>query len=194
MTVRTHDEATEMAQRTREVLDRLAALPMPVIAALNGHALGGGAEVAVTADIRIAADDIRIGFNQSTLGIMPAWGGVERLTQLVGRSRALLAMTSGVRYDAATAASFGLIDLVAPRADFDAEWQALAANMAAHGPAVTRGIKAVVDAAAPAVRDDTRALAIEQFATLWTQPAHWDAVHAMQQQRSGQRAPGPGPE
>ena len=77
--LRTHDEATEMALRMRRLCDRIATFPAPVIAALNGHALGGGAEVAVAADIRVAADDVTIAFNQSRLAIMPAWGGAERL-------------------------------------------------------------------------------------------------------------------
>lgn len=64
-----------MAWRMRSICDRIAGFPGPVIAALNGHALGGGAEVAVSADIRIAADDVKIGFNQVALEIMPAWGG-----------------------------------------------------------------------------------------------------------------------
>ena len=92
-----------MADRMRGMLDRVAAFPLPVIAALNGHALGGGAEVAVAADIRIAADDVRIGFNQVSLGIMPAWGGAERLAQRVGRSRAMLAVATGELYDAPAA-------------------------------------------------------------------------------------------
>jgi enoyl-CoA hydratase/carnithine racemase len=183
--VRTHAEATEMAGSVRDVLDRLSQLPMPVLAAMNGHALGGGAEVAVAADIRIAASDIRIGFSQVTLGIMPAWGGIERLVNLVGRSRALLAITSGTQYDATAAHAMGLVDLVIPREMFDAEWQAIAGRMATLAPGAARSMKAVVAAAAPAVRHDTRAAAIDHFAHLWAAPAHWDAVDAMQQQRKG---------
>ena len=93
------------------------ACPVPVIAALNGHALGGGAEVAIAADVRIAADDIRIGFNQVALGIMPAWGGAERLAETIGRGRALLAIGTGELFDAATAREWGIVDLVVPRAD-----------------------------------------------------------------------------
>src|SRR5262249_60761685 len=98
--VRTYEGAVRMASRARQLLDRIAAFPIPVVAALNGHALGGGAEVAIAADIRIAADDIRIGFNQVSLGIMPAWGGAERLAQVIGRGRALLAIATGRLYDA----------------------------------------------------------------------------------------------
>ena len=76
-----------MAATMRRVLDRVATLPVPVIAALNG-ARSAGRRGRIVADIRIAADDIRIGFNQVTLGIMPAWGGAERLARVVGRRRA----------------------------------------------------------------------------------------------------------
>jgi enoyl-CoA hydratase/carnithine racemase len=158
---------------------------MPVIAAMNGHALGGGAEVAVAADIRLAASDVRIGFSQVTLGIMPAWGGIERLVNLVGRSRALLAITSGTQYDATAAHAMGLIDLVIPRESFDEEWRSIAGRMATLAPGAARSMKAVVAAAAPAVRHDTRADAIDHFAHLWSAPAHWDAVAAAQQQRKG---------
>jgi enoyl-CoA hydratase len=182
--IRTYDEAAAMATRMRDVLDRLTSLPVPVIAALNGHALGGGAEVAVAADLRIAADDIRIGFNQSTLGIMPAWGGAELLTALVGRSKALLAVLSGHQYDAADALELGALDLVVPRADFDERWRALATQIAGLAPGASAAIKRVISAAAPAVRADTRAVAIDAFATLWAAPAHWDAVEAMTARRT----------
>ena len=93
--LRTEEDAAAMAKRMRSICDQLAAFPAPVIAVLNGHAFGGGAEVAVAADIRVAADDIKIAFNQVTLEIMPAWGGAERLAALVGKSRALLLAGSG---------------------------------------------------------------------------------------------------
>ena len=93
--LRTEADAAAMARRMRDVCDRIAAFPGPVLAALNGHALGGGAEFAVAADIRLAADDVKIGFNQVTLAIMPAWGGAERLAALVGKGRALLLAGTG---------------------------------------------------------------------------------------------------
>jgi enoyl-CoA hydratase len=176
---RTAADGADMGGRVRDVLDRLAALPIPVIAAMNGHALGGGAETAVAADIRIAADDITIGFNQVDLGVMPGWGGVERLTQLVGRSRAMLAITTGERYAAADAHRIGLVDLVVPRADFEETWQRIAGRMATTAPGTTRAVKSVVAAVAPAVHPDSRAQAIDHFATLWGAAAHWDAVDKM---------------
>jgi len=182
--IKTHDDALNMAVRVRRLLDRLANLPIPVIAALNGHALGGGAEVAVSADIRIAADDVSIGFNQVTLGIMPAWGGVERLGLLVGRGRALLAIASGEIYDAPTALRLGLVDIVVPRASFEDEWRGLARRLAELAPGTGRAIKSVLNAAIPASYPELEGQATEAFANLWISDAHWAAVEALPRRRT----------
>jgi len=171
--IRTHEAAVAMAVRMRRLCDRIATFPGPVIAALNGHALGGGAEVAVAADIRVAADDIRIGFTQATLAIMPAWGGAERLAALVGRSQALLLVTTGDRLDTAEARRIGLIDRVYPREAFEESWRALAKQIAA-SPA--RPIKSVIARAAPHHHPALEPSAADAFATLWTSDAHWAAA------------------
>jgi len=181
--IRTHEDAVAMARRVRRLLDRVAAFPLPVIAALNGHALGGGAEVAIAADIRIAADDVKIGFNQVSLGIMPAWGGAERLAQVVGRGRALMAITTGEIYDAEAAQRLGLIDVVVPRETFDKEWRALAERMASTAPETTRSVKSVLAAAVSTVHVDLEADATATFARLWTSDAHWEAVEALERRR-----------
>ncbi|MEU9288602.1 enoyl-CoA hydratase/isomerase family protein [Streptomyces sp. NPDC048275] len=165
--IRTEDEATAMALRMRGICDRLANFPGPVIAALNGHALGGGAEVAMAADLRIAADDIKIGFTQVNLAIMPAWGGAERLAALVGRGRALLLAASGTVLGAAEAERLGLVDRVLPRADFDQGWRALARSLAT---VPAREIKYVMSGAVPGAE------AARAFARLWVADEHWQAV------------------
>ncbi|MFI2228438.1 enoyl-CoA hydratase/isomerase family protein [Nocardia testacea] len=164
--LRTVEQASAMANRMREVCDKIARFPGPVLAALNGHALGGGAEVAVAADIRIAADDIRIGFNQVALAIMPAWGGAERLARLVGRGRALLLAGSGEILSAADAERVGLVDRVLPRAEFGTGWRALARSLA--NPSAG-AVKRVVDGASPQE-------AVAAFAELWVADAHWAAA------------------
>jgi len=162
-----------MAVRMRRLCDRIATFPGPVIAALNGHALGGGAEVAVAADIRVAADDVSIGFTQASLAIMPAWGGAERLAALVGRAQALLLTTTGERLDTAEAHRIGLVDRVYPRAIFEQSWRGLADRIAA-SPA--RPIKSVIARAAPHHHPAHERSATTAFATLWTSDAHWSAA------------------
>jgi enoyl-CoA hydratase len=164
--LRTEEQAAAMAWRMRSLCDELANFPAPVVAALNGHALGGGAEVAVAADIRVAADDIKIGFNQVSLEIMPAWGGAERLAALVGRGRALMLAGTGTVLTADQAERVGLVDRVLPRATFDTEWRSFARALA-NRPAskIKRVVKGV-----PASD------AVAAFASLWVSDEHWAAA------------------
>ena len=171
--IRTYDDAAAMATTMRTVLDRLATLPIPVIAAVNGDAYGGGAEVAVACDIRIAADDVRCGFNQVALGIMPAWGGIERLTGLVGRARALKLMATGAVVTADVALDLGLFDEVVPRDRFDDHWHGIAERMARAPREALVGIKAAQRAAFPNAHPELAAAAIDAFAHTWIADAHW---------------------
>ena len=164
--LRTEEDAAAMARRMRSICDRIAAFPAPVVAALNGHALGGGAEVAVAADIRIAADDIRIGFNQVSLEIMPAWGGAERLAALVGRGRALLLAGSGSILDAAEAHRVGLVDEVFPRVEFEEGWRNIARSLTHRAAGDIKRVMGGVPA------ED----AIAAFARLWVSDEHWAAA------------------
>jgi enoyl-CoA hydratase/carnithine racemase len=148
-----------------------------VIAALNGHAFGGGAEVAVAADIRVAADDIKIGFNQVDLEIMPAWGGAERLAALVGKGRALLLAGSGRTLDAVEAERIGLVDLVFPRSSFDEGWRSLARSLARDS---ATEIKRVIGGVSP---DE----AIASFARLWVADAHWRAAERVMNRTASRR-------
>ncbi|MET9968996.1 enoyl-CoA hydratase/isomerase family protein [Streptomyces sp. NPDC006356] len=165
--LRTEPEAADMALRMRAVCDRIAAFPGPVLAALNGHALGGGAEVAVAADIRVAADDVRVGFNQSRLAIVPAWGGAERLARLVGPGRALLLAGTGRVLDAAEAERLGLVDLVLPRAEFQAGWREVARALATPQSFEIKNLT---------TRTRTPREAAAAFARLWVSDEHWQAA------------------
>jgi enoyl-CoA hydratase/carnithine racemase len=164
--LRTELDASAMAWRMRSICDRIAAFPGPTVAAMNGHALGGGAEFAVAADIRLAADDIRIGFNQVALEIMPAWGGAERLVELVGYSKALLLAGTGTILEVAEAERIGLVDKVFSRDSFAQDWRGIAKKLA--HPAAGE-IKRVM-------KGTTTTEAVTAFAKLWVADAHWVAA------------------
>ncbi|KUI01756.1 enoyl-CoA hydratase/isomerase family protein [Mycobacterium sp. IS-3022] len=164
--LRTEADAAAMARRMRSVCDRIATFPGVTVAVLNGHALGGGAEFAVAADIRLAASDIKIGFNQVALEIMPAWGGAERLVPLVGYSKALLLAGTGTVLSAAEAERIGLVDRVLPRESFDDDWRAIARQLA-HRAAGE--IKRVMKGASTEE-------AVDAFARLWVSDEHWAAA------------------
>lgn len=164
--LRTEREAGAMAWRMRSICDRIAGFAGPTVAALNGHALGGGAEVAVAADIRLAADDIKIGFNQVALEIMPAWGGAERLVELVGYSRALLLAGTGRILTAQEAHHAGLVDHLIPRESFDAEWRRIATVLASRPAGEIKRV----------MRGVTTTEAVAAFARLWVSDEHWSAA------------------
>jgi enoyl-CoA hydratase len=188
--IRTFDEAKAMAEQMRNVLDRFATLPVPVLAAINGDAYGGGAEVTVACDIRIAAADVKCAFNQITLGIMPAWGGIERLTALVGRGRALSLMLTGRVIAADMAFQVGLFDELVPRDDFEAHWRDTAARIAQAPRDALVGIKAAQRAAFPTARPDLAEAAIASFAKTWVADAHWEMVDKVTQERQAARSRG----
>jgi enoyl-CoA hydratase len=164
--LRTEEQAAAMAWRMRSLCDELANFPAPVVAALNGHAFGGGAEVAVAADIRVAAHDIKIGFNQVSLEIMPAWGGAERLAALVGRGRALMLAGTGAVLTADQAEKVGLVDRVLPRATFETEWRSLARALANRPAGDIKRVMSGVPASD----------AVAAFASLWVSDEHWAAA------------------
>src|ERR1700687_2367423 len=185
--IRSAVDAAAMALRMRTTLDRLPQLSIPVIAGLNGDALGGGAELAVACDFRIAASHARIGFAQVTLGIMPAWGGTERLAELVGRGRALHLLLGGHVISAADALRVGLVEEVVPGEEFDTRLAELARSVGAAPPATIAGIKHSVDALRPHRHPELTAAAVEAFASTWAHPAHWKALEAMEKRRQAKK-------
>ena len=98
--------------RGQHVLDLIENLGKPVIAAINGYALGGGCELAMACTIRLAADTAKLGQPEINLGIIPGYGGTQRLARLVGRGRALDLLLSGDQVSAAEAHRIGLVDRV----------------------------------------------------------------------------------
>ena len=108
------------------VFNSIEEFSKPVIAAINGFALGGGLELAMAAHVRIASDNARMGLPETSLGVIPGYGGTQRLPQLIGKGRALEMIFSAKMIDAATALNYGLVNAVVPQEAL----QATAENMA----------------------------------------------------------------
>lgn len=185
--LRTHEEAATMARRMRAVLDGLARVPAVVVAVLNGHAYGGGAELALAADLRVAASDVRIAFNQVDLAIMPAWGGVERLTELVGRSHAMDLLLTGRHMDMTECLHLGLVDRVFEREQLDRKTTSLVRGIAELEPGVARAIKEAAALVRPNVHEDLAQEAVDKFARLWAAESHWAAAAAQAQRLIARR-------
>ncbi len=186
--IRTESDAVAMSRTMRGVLDRVATLPVPTVALLNGDAYGGGGEVAVACDLRLAAADIKIAFNQVALAITPAWGGIERLTTLIGRGRALQLLLTGSVMAAPEANAINLIEVVVPRERFDAEAASLLATLAAVPSGPSRTIKSLVGSVAPPVAPELASFAAAAFARSWVADEHWAAADAAAAARAARRS------
>ena len=107
-------EGMELARKGQQIFFRIENCPKPVVAAVNGFALGGGCELAMSCHFRIASENARFGQPEVNLGLMPGYGGTQRLVQLVGKGRAMEYLMTGNPMDAATALQFGLVNYVVP--------------------------------------------------------------------------------
>ena len=127
------------------IFDRLAALSLPTIAVLNGYTFGGGLEIALACDIRIAAEDIWLALPEAKLGIVPGWAGTQRLPALVGAGRAKQLIFSGERLSAPKAEQWGLINESVPRDMLLSRAQELAAAIAQNAPLAVQMTKQLID-------------------------------------------------
>ncbi len=135
------------AMRSPRIFDIMAAYPKPVIAMINGYCLGGGCELAMSCDIRIASDKASFGQPEINLGLIPGGGGTQRLPRLVGSGNALRLILSGDRIPAAEAVQIGLVDQVVPHAELRARTLELAGRIAARSPLTLKVAKEAIRAA-----------------------------------------------
>ena len=126
---------SEIGHAAMALLDRS---PVPTIAAVNGYALGGGCEVAIACDVRIAAENATFGFPEVSLGILPGMGGTQRLPRLVGPAFAKELIFTGRRIGAREAREIGLVNRVVPAEEFDATVDEWAGKLASKSPAIMR--------------------------------------------------------
>jgi len=137
--------ALDFMKRGHKALAGLEAMGKPVIAAVNGFALGGGAELALACDFIFASDKAKFGFPEVTLGIFPGFGGTQRLPRLVGKARAKELIFSGGIIAADEARAIGLVNRVFPPDQLMAETKKVASKIAANGAAAVRLVKSVID-------------------------------------------------
>ncbi len=137
-------QAREFAKLGHEVMRSIEACPKPVIAAVNGFALGGGCELALGCDIRIAAENARFGQPEVNLGVIPGFGGTQRLARLVGKGLAMEIILTGDMLDAAEAHRIGLANKVIAQAELLDTAKAMAAKIASKGPLAVKLAKEAI--------------------------------------------------
>jgi enoyl-CoA hydratase/carnithine racemase len=167
------DEASRLvAQPFADALDALDAYPYPTIAALNGHAIGGGLELALSCDLRLAAAPVKLGMPPAKLGLVYSHTGIRKFIDTIGAPRTRELFLVGGRIDAATALSWGLVNTVAAADELASTTLALASEVAGNAPLAQAGnkrvIRAVLDgraALAPAIERELLELRLSSFAS-----------------------------
>ncbi len=139
------DESVEYAKLGQLVTATVEQVRQPTIAAINGFALGGGCELAMSCDIRIAADTARLGQPEVTIGIPPGWGGTQRLMRIVGIAKAKEIVYTGKMIKADEAREIGLVNMVVPLADLQAEAEKMAGQIAANSVMGVRMSKVAIN-------------------------------------------------
>jgi len=138
-------EGRNFGKLGQAVFNKIENLPQPVIAAVNGFALGGGCELAMSCDIRIASEKAKFGQPEVLLGVVAAFAGTQRLPRLVGKGRAKKLLFTGDQIDAAEACRIGLVNKVVPAGELLTAAKALAAKIISRGPVAVQLCKAAVN-------------------------------------------------
>lgn len=176
---RTRQEASAFSLFGKAALNAVRSFPAPVIARVNGVALGGGAELALACDLRFAAAHAKIGLIHGRLKIAPSWGGGHDLLRLVGPAKAVTLMAEAKILDAPDAQGLGLFDAVCPsETDFETWFQDRIRNLADNPPQVMRAFKSA--ARRMATRSEADTAETEHFADVWVHDDHWSAVDEFQ--------------
>jgi enoyl-CoA hydratase/carnithine racemase len=181
---RSPDENLAMCRRAHQVLGRFADESPLFVAAIAGHALGGGYEIALACDIRFAAAGrYRIGLPDVSLGLLPSAGGTQRLPRLVGLGRALELMTTGRTVTPAEAERIGMVDRVVPAAEFDTALAELVAGLAAGAPLAVAAITRVVNDGIERSLADALDRDLEELAGLLASEDAGEGITAFTEQR-----------
>jgi enoyl-CoA hydratase len=161
-------EARSLSQRGQAVFRRVETLGKPVIACIRGFALGGGCELALACTLRLAADDARLGQPEVKLGLLPGYGGSQRLPRLIGRAAALKLLLTGAIIDAQEALRLGLVDELVPADELIPRAEALALEIAANAPLALSATLRTVDEGIDLKLDDGLAREADAFGHLFS--------------------------
>jgi enoyl-CoA hydratase/carnithine racemase len=141
----TQETAAELSRKGQKVFSKVEALPKPVLAAINGYALGGGLELALACDFRLVSDHAELGFPEMKLGVIPGWGGTQRLAWTVGVAEAKRLIMLSDRVKAKEAYKMGLVDKVVSQKELKAEAEALAQRLCEWSPAALKQAKLAIN-------------------------------------------------
>ena len=178
--VRSESDIETMIELGRKTLDTIRYYPVPVIALINGYALGGGAELAMACDYRLAIEKASVGFVHSTLNITTAWGGIIDLIYLLGHTKALFTLIEGKKIKAKEAKTLGLIDSVSD--DIDSAYSSIESikkTFEQCNTDVIRSNKAIINESKRLFHKNLKAAESVEFKKTWGSKEHWNALEAL---------------
>jgi enoyl-CoA hydratase len=176
-------EAENFRAAGNAVFNKIEFFPVPVIGAINGYALGGGAELALACDIRLAAENAVFAFPEVSLGILPGYGGIKRLVRLVGPGRAKELLFSARRITAPEALSLGLVNSICPAAELMTETLKFAALINANAPIGVKSAKVAVNSSPYLSLEESNALEGRLFGACFGTADQCNAMSAFMEKR-----------
>ncbi|MCH2473973.1 MAG: enoyl-CoA hydratase/isomerase family protein [Gammaproteobacteria bacterium] len=178
--VRSDSDIDEMIKLGRKTLDMIRYYPVPVIALINGYTLGGGAELAMACDYRLAVEKASIGFVHSTLNITTAWGGIIDLIYLLGHTKALFTLIEGKIIKAKEAQELGLIDSVFD--DVDSAYlsiESIKETFEKCNTGIIRSNKTIINKSKRLFHQNLETTESVEFKKTWGSKEHWDALETL---------------
>jgi enoyl-CoA hydratase len=176
-------KAREMSFMGERLCVGLENLEKPVIAAINGYALGGGLEVAMSCDLRIASENAKMGQTEINIGLIPGWGGTQRLTRLVGMTKAKELVFTGRIIDAKTAEQIGIVNMVVPADKFRETVSQFAKDLASKAPVALKVAKALINKGSDIGLESALALEREGFGVVGSSEDLKEGVSAFTEKR-----------
>ena len=180
---KTPAQAREYSEMGQRVMSRIQNLKQPVIAAVNGFALGGGTEVVLSCDISIASEQAKFGLPEATLGVIPGWGGTQRASRLIGTAKAKELIFTGEIIDARRALEIGLISRVVPHEQLMTVVMGIAQKIGECGPLALSMTKKVIAEGIEKSLDTACALETELFSSLFATQDQQEGMKAFLEKR-----------
>lgn len=182
----TSEEALKLSQRGQALMNRIETLKVPTIAAVNGFALGGGFELALACDFIVASEKARFGLPEVSLGLIPGYGGTQRLARSIGKSKARLVTLTGDNFSAAEAFALGIVVKVIPASQLMAECLQIAQKIASRGPVALSLAKRAIHEGDDLSQYEGMKLEAELFAEVFKSSDCREGIRAFLDKRSPQ--------
>jgi enoyl-CoA hydratase/3-hydroxyacyl-CoA dehydrogenase len=172
-----------LSAKGHELFNMIERLPQPVIAAINGYAFGGGCELALACDFRLASENAKIGLTEVGLSLLPGWGGTQRMPRLIGLAKAREAIMFAKRFSAKEALEIGLIDRVYPTDSFEEEVRSYAKTLAEQSPIALKLVKQCLNYATQVPLEIGLAYEAQAFGKLFSTKDLFEGIAAFLQKR-----------